>query len=91
MQRVARAGNVLQHKVKLAARHDLEAGQPLAAARLQIGQQFHGAFNAFDANPGGHAHFGLRVQLEHGGGDNAKRAFGANEKLFQVVAGIVLA
>ena len=36
-------------------------------------------------------HGGQRIELQGGGGDDAQRALGADEKILQVIAGVVLA
>ena len=43
-----------------------------------------------NAGPGDLAALRLREELQHGGGDDAERAFGADEQVLQVVAGVVL-
>ena len=68
----------------------LEAVTVAAGARLREAEEL-------DARPGrGHADEGgldrarARKQLQHRRGDDAERAFGADEQVLQVVAGIVL-
>ena len=69
----------------------LKGGQPVAKARLQRVQQRQRVGGVAYLNQGGGGGLGGGEQLEGGGGDDAQRAFGANQQLFEVVAGVVLA
>ena len=89
-ERIAIAVSVLQGKVDDAARHQFEAGDRAADARLRQVQQFHGGGGRGQADEGGLDRARPRKQFQHGGGDDAERSFGADENMAQVVAGIVL-
>ena len=91
-QRIARAGDVLEHEVEADARDQLEAGDALAAALAQVREQRarppRGSSIATIAVA---CERGSREELQHRGGDDAQRALGADEEVLQVVAGVVLA
>ena len=81
-------GNQLQAKI----RHQFEAGQRRAAcaaapARAAPMRRRGVCIAASAVN----SRLGLRKQLEYRRGDDAERAFGADEQVAQVVAGVVLA
>ena len=80
-----------EHCVDAASRQELERRQSIAAHIAQMAQQFHGVPRVRQLDPRGCRCARLRMQLQHRGGNDAQRAFGADEKLFQVVAGVVLA
>ena len=70
--------------------HQLEAGDRAADARLRQVEQLHRGGRRGHADEGGLHRARARKQLEHRGGDDAERAFGADEDVAQVVAGVVL-
>ncbi len=82
--------HVLERELDDVAHDQLEARHRAADARLRLVEQLHGG------GWGGHADEGrlhrarAREQLDHRGGDDAERAFGADEDMPQVVAGVVL-
>ena len=69
----------------------LEGGRPVAARRAQPAQERHASRRASRAATGGLALARPREELQHRRGDDAERAFGADEELLQVIAGVVLA
>ena len=68
-----------------------KARQALAEPLAQVAEQLDGGARAVERDPGGRRGAGLREEPQHRGGDDAERALGAEEKLLQVVAGVVLA
>ena len=88
-----RAGDVLEREVERYARHQLEGRSALSPARAWRRLP---AARSRRRGRGPPAKRGLDLlgrgeQLQHGGGDDAQRAFGADEQVLQVVAGVVLA
>ena len=71
--------------------HHLEAGQAGAQLPLRQAEQLHGVLHRRHGGPGGELRGRQRVQLHGRRGDDAQRAFAANEQVAQVVAGVVLA
>ena len=90
-KRVAQRGRVRQDRVDAAARQDFVGAQPVAAGAAQVAEQIDRARRVFDFDPRRRRRGGLWMQLEHRGSDDAERAFGADEQVLQVVAGVVLA
>ncbi len=90
-QRVANLRAMGEHGVDAVARKEFEGGEPVAAGVAQVAEQFHGALRVRHFDPRGRRCGGPRMQLQHGRGNDAQRALGADEKLLQVVAGVVLA
>ena len=80
-----------EYNIQAAARDELERTQGVAAGGADMRQQAHGDRGIGDGHNRGCAGLRARIQLQHGGGDDAQRAFGADEQVLQVVAGIVLA
>ena len=89
-ERIAAARPVLEHEFDAAPGHDLEARHVVAGAFLGDAEQFEAGFHRADADKGGLHRAWPRDEAEHCGGDDAERAFGTDEQVFQVVAGIVL-
>ena len=87
----AQLRHVLVHQAQGKAAHHFKAGEPRAQVLVRQAQQRHGMFHGGHGGPGGELRCGLGVQLERGGGDDAQRAFAANEQVAQVVARVVLA
>ena len=83
-------GAMLQDKLDAAPRHDLEAGDAAGGALGGDAEQFERGFRRRHADKGGLDRARPRHQPQHRRGDDAERAFGADEQVFQVVAGIVL-
>ena len=86
-----RAANMLEHHAERNVGNQLARGQRGAKGRLQFAEQAHGGRRGFDGQPGGGRRARQRKELDHRGGNDAERAFGADEQLFEVVTGIVLA
>ena len=85
------AGDVLQHERHANRRHDLESLDRTGIMRLETGEQVERGLRRGD---GAQRHGGFTRpwrQLEHRGGDDAKRALRADEELTQAIAGVVLA
>jgi hypothetical protein len=90
-QRIAQIGYMSKYRIEAASRHEFEGGDPLAESLAQRGEQLDRLARAVEGNPCRRARRGLGIEPQHRGGDHAERAFGAEEKLLQVVAGVVLA
>ena len=73
------------------ARNQFEGAHAVAAAIAQRAEQRHGGVGVAHRDEGRGARLERRVQLEAGGGDDAQRAFGAEEQRLHVVTGVVLA
>ena len=83
---------VPRHQVQREAVHHLEAGEPGAQARLRQAEQRHALLQRAGARPARCATAaGCGLQLQRRRGDDAQRAFAADEQVAQVVAGVVLA
>ena len=89
-ERIAAAGAVLEHELDAAPGHDLERGDAARGALRGDAEQLQRRFRRFDAGKRGLDRARPRHQPQHRRGDDAERAFGADEQVFQVVAGIVL-
>ena len=89
-ERIAAARGVFQNQLDAAPRHDLEARDVAAAALLRDTQQLQRGFHRSNAGKGGLDRTRPRHQPQHRRGDDAERAFGADEQVLQIVAGIVL-
>ena len=84
-------GNVLQDQVERDARHELERRDRIAGERAQARQQRDRRLRIGDADECSERPRGPREQFARRGGDDAERAFRADEQIAQVVAGVVLA
>ncbi len=82
---------MLQHQGHAGVREQLERGERCARALLGERQQLQGIAGRGHGHQRHHLGSRQRKQLEHGGGDDAQRAFGADIQVAQVVAGVVLA
>ena len=83
---------MLAHQSQREVVHQLEAGQPGAEPRLRALQQRDRGVDARRTLAQAViVAAGLREQLQRRGGDDAERAFAADEQVAQVVAGVVLA
>ena len=89
-ERIAAAGAVLQHQLDAAPGHYLEAGDAARGALGGDAEELERRFRRFDAGKGGLHRARPRHQPQHRRGDDAERAFGADEQVLQIVAGIVL-
>ena len=70
--------------------HELEGGEALAGRLLRQAEQRERIGEIGQRDEGGRLLGGLGEELEHRGGDDAERAFRADEQVLQVVAGVVL-
>ena len=82
---------VAPHQVQRKLVHHLKAGQAGAQAGLRQAQQGQALRQRLASGQGRDLGRRHREQLERGGGDDAQRAFAADEQIAQVVAGVVLA
>jgi hypothetical protein len=73
------------------ARHHLEGGQRGAGGGARALEQRHRRGQRRHGGQRGHLRRRQRVQLQRRGGDDAEGAFGADEQVLEVVAGVVLA
>ena len=89
-ERIPAALAMTEHELDTLARHDLEARDVAAAFLLGDAEKFEGRFRRGDADEGGLERTRPRNEAQHRRGDYAERALGADEQVFQVVAGIVL-
>src|SRR6516162_5803097 len=89
-ERIPAALAMTEHELDTLARHDLEARDVAAALLLRDAEKFEGRFRRGDAGEGGLERTRPRNEAQHRRGDDAERALGADEQVFQVVAGIVL-
>jgi hypothetical protein len=89
-QRVAGRG-VAHGELKPDARHELDGRDLTGPALAGQRQKVEAGLRARHADPGGGARPRQGKQLQDRGGDDAERAFRADEQVLQVVAGVVLA
>ncbi len=73
------------------ARDDLECADRVAARARRCDSSATAAAGSRTATQAVASACGRGIQLQHGGGDDAQRAFRADEQVLQVVAGVVLA
>ncbi|KAG0920098.1 hypothetical protein G6F32_015770 [Rhizopus arrhizus] len=90
-QRILAARHVRHHDVQLVAVDHFKGRQARAACALEQAQDLECRLRAVRCHPGHGVRRGQRVQLQHGGSDDAHRAFGADEQVFKVETGVVLA
>ncbi len=90
-QRIDDPADMLQRHVDAEARDQLEGGELIAARLARAREQLHRVFDARQAEERGLDGFRQREKAQGRGGDDAERAFAADEELLHVVAGIVLA
>ena len=81
---------MLERELDHVADDQLEARHRAADARLRQIEQLQRGGRRGHADERGFHRARAREQLQHRGGDDAERAFGADENLAQVVAGVVL-
>ncbi|MNZ91458.1 hypothetical protein D3C78_1104450 [compost metagenome] len=91
VQRILAPRHVRHHDVQLVAVDHFKGRQARTTAALEHAQYVQRRLRAVRRHPGHGVARGQGMQLEHGGGDDAQRAFGANEQLLEVVARVVLA
>ena len=72
------------------ARHQFEARHRAVGALLRQREELERSVRRWDPDEGSLDALRRRIELEHRGGDDAERAFGADEQVFEVVAGVVL-
>ncbi len=89
-QRIAHAVDMLGGELDAEPRHQFEAGQRRAAEACGQVEKRERIFDRVEAREGDLMAERLREKLQHRAGDDAERAFGADEEVAQVVAGIVL-
>ena len=82
---------VLDHQAERELAHDLEAGQAGAQVLVRQAQQLDRVFQRGHGGQGRQLRLRQRIELHGGAGDHTQRAFGADEEVAQVVAGVVLA
>jgi hypothetical protein len=81
---------MLADQIQGDVRDQFAGGQRRAEAGLQRASRCTAA-PASDRQPGGRQRPRQGKELQHRGGDDAQRSFGADEQVLQVVAGVVLA
>ena len=84
------SGAVLQHELDALPGHELEAGDAAAGALGGEVKKLERGLRRRHADEGGLDRARARQQPQHRRRDDAERAFGADEQVFQIVAGIVL-
>ena len=89
-KRIAHAVAVANGEFDDLAHDQFEAGDRAAGARLRQMQELERRRGRGHADKGGLHRARTRKQLEHRRGDDAERAFSADEDVPQVVAGVVL-
>ena len=91
VQRIARPGNVFEHEVERRPADDFEGRHVVAGRVAQAAEQAHCGGRIGHGGPGGGTDVRAREQLQRRRRDEAQAAFGADEEMLEVVAGIVLA
>ena len=89
-QRLACLGAMFQRIVDADAWHELKSLHVSAGHCLRQLEEIERALRACQADEGRLRAARARVELQHGGGDDAQRALRAHEQMLQVVAGVVL-
>ena len=82
---------MLEHEREAKIGEQLEAREPLAAGIQGPLEQRQGFFGTSQRHDRGRTGLGQGKELQHRRGDHPQRPFGPDEKLLQVVAGVVLA
>ena len=90
-QRIGQIGVVPARQGERDVADQLEARQAVAERLLHRAQQLHRVLDIRHARERRHVRRRRGKELQHGRGDDAERAFGADEQLLQIVAGVVLA
>ena len=90
-KRHAQLWHVFAHQAQRKLAHHLKARKACAQLLVCQTQQSHSVFHRRHSRPRGEVGGGLGVELHRRGGDDAERAFAADEKVAQVVARVVLA
>ena len=79
-----------QHQFDAQARHQLEAGEVAPRALRSDAEEAERRFDRGQADEGDLDRARARYEPQHRRGDHAQRAFGADEQVLQIVAGVVL-
>ena len=90
-QRLRDLRKMVEDDMQDIGRDQLERLNPAARRRLQTVQQLDGRRHVAHFGERGGARHRLRKQLHRRGGDHAKRSFGADEEVPQIITRIVLA
>ena len=90
-KRYAQLRHVLDDQRQCKLAHHLKTRQARTQMLVRQAQQAHGCLHAGHGGKGGELRRRLGEQLHGGSGDDAQRAFAANEQIAQVVAGVVFA
>lgn len=90
-ERIAQLRIVLADELHAEIGHQLEARQQRAGRALRERQEVERRVRRFERGQRRDLRGRQRMQLHHGGRDDAERAFRADEQIAQVVAGVVLA
>ncbi len=80
-----------QHQIQAGAGEEFEGLQPCAATRVQQREQLQRLLRRFHRGQHHGALIGARQEPQRDRCDDAQRAFGPDQQLLQVVAGVVLA
>ena len=89
--RLADVGEFLAQEAEAGARQEFKGADPVAHMTARKGQQVQRRLGGGHGQQRGARGGGAGRQLQRGGGDHAQRALGPDQKVAQVVAGIVLA
>ena len=90
-ERFMRVRKVAEHQIEAGSADDFKGADAVAAGSAQVREQCDRRCRIAQPHAGGSHCLRARKQFQHGGGNDAERAFRADEQLFQVVAGVVLA
>src|SRR5258708_37666856 len=82
---------MLEHEREAKIGEQLEASEPLAASLEGVLEQCQGFFRTLQCHHGRGIGLRQRKEFQNRRGDYAERSFGPDEKLLQVIAGVVLA
>ena len=78
-QRIARSRDMFEDEIKAGAGNQFKGCYAVAAVRAQQSQQGHRGIRIGDHGKGDSLRAWSRKQFEHGGADDAQRAFGADK------------
>ena len=90
-QRIGQRRELLACERDALARDQLETGKPIAERLAQQAKQRDRCVDVGEGRQRGRGSARLRKELQHRRGDDAERAFAAEEELLDVVAGVVFA
>ena len=88
-ERRARSGNMLQHQIERARRHQLEALDRIAERPLGLPQQAECGLGRVEADPGDRARSDRGHEPQAGRGHDAQRPLRPDQQLGEIVAAIV--